>query len=216
MPPLLMCFTMIDETRKAQSGPFDAPDLLYLPVHKATADEARRFVKWLNSHAGDRRSKWLGDAIELVFEQALTARRNRQVSVSGRLRLWLEPHLPEGWALHLRPALIARKGEPSLTFVGKDLDTRCYIALVSLSDAGLLAQVRRCAMCKRWFVATHKDKDKYRFCTTLCRVKWHAHTPEGRRKHAEYVRKNRADRSKMANTPVRITKEMLKKGRAMQ
>jgi hypothetical protein len=59
-----------------------------------------------------------------------------------------------------------------------------------LAAKGLLRRVRECATCGRWFYA-YQPGPRYKFCDDACRDKNYRHTPQGRARRAEYMRKYR-------------------------
>jgi hypothetical protein len=62
------------------------------------------------------------------------------------------------------------------------------VASAALVQARALHLVRPCHNCRRFFFARRADAE---FCSNNCRVTHWKHTPEGRAKHAAYMRKYR-------------------------
>jgi hypothetical protein len=142
----------------------------------------------VNSDA-DQRNKF-SEIRKIVLAQFESARRNARMNIRDTGMFWSKPALGWGRPLQLLPALVADRGRIRLTLAGRGLDSGLYVALVSLCYARPLEWVRQCETCEKWFIATRK---KSRFCSTLCRVKWHAHTEEGKRKRAAYMQQYRAN-----------------------
>jgi hypothetical protein len=126
-----------------------------------------------------------------VMWDAANALQFPPVRAGGNSPVSVSAGLPWKRFLRLEPLINADyQGRVRLTYAGKDDDSRLYVALMSLSYAKPLDWVRECKTCHKWFMAA---REKNRFCSTLCRVKWHAHTDEGKDKRAAYMRKHRAD-----------------------
>ncbi len=164
--------------------------MLHLPFHKATAEEAKEFWDWANQpwNGGQREKiKTMRVQVGCDIENAIQfppVRAGEDSPVSVRA------FLPGKQPLRIVPMLNAdHKGRVTLTYMGQDDDSRLYVALMSLSYGKPYGWVRECETCKKGFVASH---GRDRFCSTLCRVKWHTQTKEGKRKRAEYMRGHRA------------------------
>jgi hypothetical protein len=156
-------------------------------MHRATRDEAQEVAHWLNAGSDDRCRNFL-TLRERTQKHCRMARMNELMSIQGRSSFWLEPSSLAGASLQVRPLVIRTEGRAALTLVGKNEESQIYIACMSLSEAGLLNKLRQCETCEKWYL-----RRKGRFCSTLCRVKWHSHTDEGKRKRAEYMRDYRAN-----------------------
>jgi hypothetical protein len=170
----------MDLNRKLQ------PALLSRPFHEASRQEAREIADWLNGGTGGERGEFL-TIRNAAQSHARAALIHELISVPGRSSFWLEPQLPGWGVLQFRPQLVRTGGRMALTLVGQDMDSRLWVACMSLSYASLLEKVRQCGRCAKWYLVR-----KGRFCSTLCRVKWHYRTPEGRQKRAKYMRHYRA------------------------
>lgn len=169
---------------------YNDPALLSRPCHKATAEEAKEFWDWANQ-------PWNADRLEKIKRIDVQVRCDIEnalqfspVRPGENSPVFVGAFLPGRRPLQITPMLNADyKARVRLTYMGQEDDSRLYIALMSLTYGKPMRSVRECAACRKGFVALH---GRDRFCSTLCRVKWHAQTEEGKRKRAEYMRNYRA------------------------
>lgn len=67
-------------------------------------------------------------------------------------------------------------------------DWQQLAVIVDLAALGLLAKVRACSRCKRWFFGKRED---HQFCSTNCRVSHDRRSIAGKVKRAAYMRRYR-------------------------
>jgi len=92
---------------------------------------------------------------------------------------------------------------------------RALEVLVEFANTGELNSLRECRICKRWFFARTND---HVCCTSRCRQKLYASSPDFRAKRAKYMRalrklhKRKQERQKQAIQ--RLVSQKRKKGRS--
>ena len=74
-------------------------------------------------------------------------------------------------------------------FLAAPLAWRCLETIVEAANAGKLDSFRECPICKRWFFARTSE---HACCSSRCRQKLYASTPEGKEERRKYMRDYRA------------------------
>jgi hypothetical protein len=70
-----------------------------------------------------------------------------------------------------------------------------------LNATDLLSSVRECELCKRWYIASRANVQ--RFCTPACRKKVYAKSGEGKKKRKKYMRRYRADQKRRVDAEIK-------------
>jgi hypothetical protein len=171
---------------------------VFEPFGSVGEPEARELVEWLHvpsTHARVRR------ALERMLEKQSSLWRWPE-SV-GHDEIVGKEIVPRGVTLFPRVRWTSHSKQPELAVSGLNLKGVAFTAMLKLSQAGLLARVRRCESCRKWLFA---DSTRQRFHTDGCREKGHRadrKTPEGRAKRAEYMREYRKNLSQIAGVRIR-------------
>jgi len=149
--------------------------------------EVRELVKWLSvssSHTSVQR------ALESMLDKEDSLWRWPEFI--GQDRIVGKEIVPRGVTLYPRVRWKRRHTkEPELAVSGLNPKSVAFVAMLKLSQAGLLGRVRRCEFCRMWlFARSHRQ----RFHSDGCREKAHRadrKTREGKAKRAQYMREYR-------------------------
>jgi hypothetical protein len=151
-------------------------------------------VEWLQApgkhfeHRVSARCVEVRCALEKMLDKQSSLWGWPEPKVASRGEIVRKEIVPRGVTLFPRVRWQSQTREPELAVSGLNPKSTAFIAMLKLSEAGLLGRVRRCESCRKWLFAR---STRQRFHADGCREKGHRadrKTPEGRAKRAEYMR----------------------------
>jgi hypothetical protein len=196
--------------------------LLTRTLHKQNMLLAEKLKNWLNSKKPNPHRKRIAQIIESLNALRLPRKKLRSVKPGtfglpdgaefetlpyGQIRPIFKTLSAIKWFLDLE----ALKGvfrdcgmHPQLvgeTTNGWKLEwrpqsdfARYLYPVIRLAEYGQIIRVRRCLVCKKWFVATRRLDQSC--CKLACQKKRYDHSPEGKRVKREYMKVYMARRRK--------------------